>query len=540
MKPHDHGIVVGNGEHMTISRLRRSWSEKDCLIVDFLEYLYGHRDVPGPITSEPVVVDGGRNWLSLSWGKAERRGPVPVIAYRVDAWMLGSDGGARWVELGMTPINAFDAFNLKPGGEYKFQVTPRNRYGWGESVTMTNPVRVSETVDLPEFTKILPGQLKVLEGSTVKLECEIRTDSHVDIKWYYESTEIDVDGDTRWLISRNGSKCCLTIGKVQEIDSGRYVCEAGNSIGKVSSFARVLVVDDPKIIEADEKLKSKEETEDRPPEFTMRIRDRRVQQSYPVRLTCQVMGHPTPEITWFKDGKEIHQDERHAFWDNDSNFYTLEIIQAMLEDSGCYMVTARNVNGSVSCRCILVVDKGIRAYIAPEFLHGLDPAYTVKVGGDCRMTAQIEAYPSVGIVWHRDGIRLRPSRRTVMTLNHDGTVELSLARITPRDAGTYCCTATNEVGCTETSTRVSIVDSDTQEEISTDGVPTVTVASTPDIPYSKEPLFVTKPLSTEALEGDTVIISCEVVGDPKPEVIWLRDFLKVNILQFSQILYMLL
>jgi len=46
--------------------------------------------------------------------------------------------------------------------------------------------------------------------------------------------------------------------------------------------------------------------------------------------------------------------------------------------------------------------------------------------------------------------------------------------------------------------------------------------------YSKEPLFVTKPLSTEAIEGDTVIIFCEVVGDPKPEIIWLRDFLKVN------------
>lgn len=73
----------------------------------------------------------------------------------------------------MTLINAFDAFNLKPGGEYKFQVTPRNRYGWGESVTTTNSVKVSETVDLPEFTRILPGQLKVLEGATVKLECEV-------------------------------------------------------------------------------------------------------------------------------------------------------------------------------------------------------------------------------------------------------------------------------------------------------------------------------------------------------------------------------
>lgn len=60
-------------------------------------------------------------------------------------------------------------------------------------------------------------------------------------------------------------------------------------------------------------------------------------------------------------------------------------------------------------------------------------------------------------------------------------------------------------------------------------------------------MFVKKPRSSEAYEGDTVIIMCEVIGDPKPEVVWLRDFLKasakvyhltlnslfVNILSFS-------
>lgn len=135
------------------------------------------------------------------------RGPAPVIAYKVDAWLLGGDGGARWAEvrnnlpttrlplndslqpdasdschivfahfayqLGITPINAIDAFNLRPGGEYKFRVTPRNRYGWGESVTTSNSFTVGEVVDLPEFIKILPGQSKALEGSTIKLECEV-------------------------------------------------------------------------------------------------------------------------------------------------------------------------------------------------------------------------------------------------------------------------------------------------------------------------------------------------------------------------------
>jgi len=41
-------------------------------------------------------------------------------------------------------------------------------------------------------------------------------------------------------------------------------------------------------------------------------------------------------------------------------------------------------------------------------------------------------------------------------------------------------------------------------------------------------MFLKKPRSTDAVEGDNVIIQCEVVGDPKPEVFWLRDFLKVR------------
>ncbi|XP_011632760.1 titin-like [Pogonomyrmex barbatus] len=482
------------------------------------------RNVPGPISSEPVAIDGGKSWLSLSWGKAERRGPAPVIAYKVEAWLLGGDGGARWVELGITPINAFDAFNLRPGGEYKFRVTPRNRYGWGEPVTMTNSVMVSESTDLPEFTKILPGQLKALEGMPVKLECEIRSDSKVEVRWYRETMEINPCNNSRFAIHYNGSKYSLTIANIREDDSGRYVCEANNRMGKVSSFARILVVTDPRIIEADAKLKTSlsVEPEDRPPQFTMRIRDRRVQTTYPVRLTCQVIGHPIPEVTWYKNETEISQDERHVFWDDDSNFHTLEIIHSTLEDSGCYMVTARNINGSVSCRCNLVVDKGIRAYIAPEFLRDLNAVYTIPSGRELRMSAQLEAYPSVGVVWHRDGIRLRPSRRAVMTLSHDGTIQFSLANITARDAGIYSCTATNVVGQTETSTRVAVITTD-QNNSSIDESSNVTST---DIPYSKEPLFVTKPLSTEAIEGDTVIILCEVVGDPKPEVIWLRDFLK--------------
>lgn len=73
---------------------------------------------------------------------------------------------------------------------------------------------------------------------------------------------------------------------------------------------------------------------------------------------------------------------------------------------------------------------------------------------------------------------LRPSRRTIMTLNHDGTIQFSLANVTTRDAGVYSCTATNVVGQTETSTRVTVTAA-IQDQSSTDESFNVTC---PDIP----------------------------------------------------------
>lgn len=40
----------------------------------------------------------------------------------------------------------------------------------------------------------------------------------------------------------------------------------------------------------------------------MRLRDRRIQTSYPVRLTCQAIGFPSPDITWYKNSVAIIQN----------------------------------------------------------------------------------------------------------------------------------------------------------------------------------------------------------------------------------------
>lgn len=123
--------------------------------------------------------------------------------------------------------------------------------------------------------------------------------------------------------------------------------------------------------------------------------------------------------------------------------------------------------------------------------------------------------------WYRNGVRIRPSRRVVATLDDDGFVELVISNATLNDAGDYECIATNAVGKADSKCKIIIDNCDSNGT-------TIPSIREPNMPYSKEPQFVKKPRSFEAYEGDTVIIDCEVIGDPKPDIVWLRDFLKVS------------
>lgn len=419
---------------------------------------FNRLDPPGQIPNEPTVIDSSNNHLSLSWMKPPTNDAAPVISYRVDAWLVGKEGDATWKEIGTSPISSFDAFNLKHGCEYHFRVTPRNRYGYGPSTQTTYPIMFGDVVKLPEFTKILPGQLKALLNNDITLECVAMGSPRPDIVWYKDG--IRIDADEKRVISVMGPLCRLIIRNVAEHDNGRYTCEASNKEGRVSTFARLQTVSDPKIFEADTKLKRNVESDlenldEMLPQFTMRLRDRRVQCTYPVRLTCQALGVPFPTVTWLKDGIKLVEDDRVAFLQEDQ-FNTLEISRTYLEDCGQYTATAKNELGSVSCHCNLVVDKGIRAYISPEFVKPLDLMYTYEENEEIRLHAHVEAYPAVGVTWHHDGLRLRPSRRIQATLDTDGVVTLIISGTTVKDSGVYTCVASNAVGRVESTCRVDV------------------------------------------------------------------------------------
>lgn len=50
------------------------------------------------------------------------------------------------------------------------------------------------------------------------------------------------------------------------------------------------------------------------PQFTMRLRNRRVQIFYPVRLTCQIIGYPKPVVLWLKNEEILKKNGNNNFF----------------------------------------------------------------------------------------------------------------------------------------------------------------------------------------------------------------------------------
>ncbi|XP_025203950.1 uncharacterized protein LOC112600845 isoform X2 [Melanaphis sacchari] len=481
-----------------------------------------NNEVPGPVRSEPTVTDRTNNRISLQWDRPEK--PETVLVYRVETRTADEE---CWREVGMTPTNTIDVYNLKPGYQYQFRVAARNRFGWSQPVTSKGYVDVFEPKFLPEFHQPLPGQTRVLLQHKATLQCHVRGIPEPRVTWFKDGEPL-LATDRHSVARTDAGKCTLSIEDVADGDAGRYSCEAVNDQGRVCTLTVVQVIANRRIVEAEQRLQGclmkNNNFKESAPLFTKHLIDRRVEINSTVRLSCQVNGLPVPLVLWYKDGRPIdfldrtEGDRKPPIRDDSDDFYTLELTEVKYHDSGTYAAVASNAIGKASTRCVLeVFNKNRTDPAVPTFVFGLPT--TMEAVDSIVLSAQIDAYRPVKAEWFRDGIQLRNGRRVDIITDHDGNLELRIACVTTRDSGTYMLRVSNGTGTIESRCDVNVVErkhNDTRME----------QISLINHLYSKKPKFVVKPKFQEVEEGQEVIIDSEIVGDPLPRITWLRDGLK--------------
>lgn len=78
-----------------------------------------------------------------------------------------------------------------------------------------------------------------------------------DIQWLRDGHDIGTVEALKGRVFMSDSQLThkLILKGLTDEDSGRYVCEASNKSGRTSTYARLLVVSDPRLLQADRKLK---------------------------------------------------------------------------------------------------------------------------------------------------------------------------------------------------------------------------------------------------------------------------------------------
>ncbi|CAH0724488.1 unnamed protein product, partial [Brenthis ino] len=351
-----------------------------------------------------------------------------------------------------------------------YTVQAKNKYGIGESSARLDILLRPEVEPLKDITTV------PFEETT--FITKIRANPIAEVKWSKDGYVIVPSDRLEIIEDRSAETFSLVVKSVTIEDAGVYSVTAKNELGETVQQAKLNVHTDK-------------------PAFVRPLQKQIVKDYDDVTLRVRCDGVPKPQVTWYLNGKEVAGDERHAVATEiggqvDSE---LEIKHFGASDAGKYTVRAFSVSGEAECEAMITL-----AQIPPGFSHKLDRQKEVDEGEPLELKAKVDGSPIPTAKWLKDGVELSPDdARVKQSALPDGTVRLSIARVTPADCGAYKLVITNPSG----------------EHMA---LCAVAVNPTP-----RKPSFTQELEDVKVVVGQPVLLQARVMAFPAPEVKWFKD-----------------
>uniref|UniRef100_A0A8C8E7X0 Immunoglobulin superfamily member 10 n=1 Tax=Otus sunia TaxID=257818 RepID=A0A8C8E7X0_9STRI len=350
------------------------------------------------------------------------------------------------------------------------------------------------------------------------------------------------------LVFANGT---LAIARAGLEDRGQYLCTAANPHGTAQLLVTLSVVAYPPRIAGG------------------RWQLLTAHSGKPVAVACRAEGRPPPTIAWVLANKTHVSDSSTG--NNDVRVEpdgTLIIKEATVYDRGLYTCVARNPAGTDT----LVVKLQVVA-APPAILEEKRERVEGTMGENLKLPCTVTGNPRPAVHWVLfDGTVVKPLQfvNGKLFLFANGTLHLST--IAPSDSGNYECIATSSTGSDRRVVTLVVERRDTLPKIATasqemtrlnfgDNLPDGTVINNAMyVLFNNGTLYLDKAGVTEGGDytcyaqntlgrdemtihvtvvmaaplikhnykthmqvkaGDTALLDCEAVGEPKPKIFWL-------------------
>ncbi|XP_028934062.1 obscurin [Ornithorhynchus anatinus] len=287
-------------------------------------------------------------------------------------------------------------------------------------------------------------------------------------------------------------------------------------------------------------------TSDTAPAFVTELRNQEVQDGYPVSFDCVVAGSPAPSVRWFKDGRQLEEDDHYMINEDQQGCHQLIITAVVPADMGVYRCLAENSVGVASTKAELRVDLtsteydtaadatetssyfSAQGYVSSREQEGvestaeegqlpqvLEELRDVLVAPGTRLAKfqlKVKGFPAPRLSWFKDGQPLRPSDR--LRPSSKKTLHcLEVLNVRREDAGEYSAYVRNAAGSAYSSARLLVRGPEEPEE----------TADRDAQEQSVPPRFLERFTDREVKAGSSITFSVKVEGHPPPTVNWLKE-----------------
>uniref|UniRef100_A0A8C7SR72 Hemicentin-2 n=1 Tax=Oncorhynchus mykiss TaxID=8022 RepID=A0A8C7SR72_ONCMY len=324
-----------------------------------------------------------------------------------------------------------------------------------------------EVLEAPSFAEAGDAIMEKVSNSKVTIPCPAEGSPPPKVRWFKNGLEIHPD-QSELSVAQDGS---LVIGSASASHSGDFTCVASNDAGSVERKTRLKVHVPPEI-----------QDDGQPLNLTVTLKQ-------PLTLGCDVIGIPSPTITWTKDGQNV-VDSPGVYLQNGKRL--LRIYRVQTEHGGQFSCIASNTAGQARRDYNIVVQ-------APPVISGMSRVQDLSVvsGQEVEFQCRVSGRPAPKVEWSRDGEVLSKDGDPHVEFHEQGQV-MKVKAVRLRDQGLYQCLASNSAGTQMRQFRL-------------------TVQAPPTIMGPSETSEVSVVL------GFPTVLPCDVEGSPMPSITWLKD-----------------
>lgn len=253
------------------------------------------------------------------------------------------------------------------------------------------------------------SEKQLVKGEDLKLECIAEGYPTPQVEWVKMGRQLPVKAT----LESHGK--LLIVPRVDQEDSGKYMCKAKNPLGEAVHYFTVTV--------------------EEPPEWEFEPESQLSMIDSDVLIKCSASGTPQPTTTWRVNGVPLHESpaaNRKAFDD------TIVLHNAKPSDSAVYQCEASNRHGTILSNANIMIMN-----LPPMILTNEGEDYFAVEGKGVMMHCKVFSSPPSTISWSKDD-----SSESVegprFTIHDNGSLEIY--NVEKDDKGQYTCLAKNTEG----------------------------------------------------------------------------------------------